>query len=260
VNADPIEKSSHEGQSREGESGNLVEAARYALLRRLAPALRHGMVGALQPVELIAEAIARQLQAAVPDLENARENLGKIRNLSRSAVISCTDATSWLAPEDGAITMLGEGIDECLALLNTDFSMRGFAVRNEARDIGVDVYRAALRNVLTASLIAATDTAPRPSDLVLTAELSRGHSVLSILVRPADRVAIFAQVAVYRSLQWSDVGALARAESVDLLHQGDRVTMRYPVAGDRHPGSMRARRIAGTCRPLACARTGKSLG
>lgn len=222
----------------EGDSANLVEAARYALLRRLAPALRHGMVGALHPVELIAEAIEQRLQAAVPDLANARENLGRIKNLSRSAVLSCTNLASWLAPEEGAVTMLGEGIDECLALLKIDFSMRGFAVRNEAQEIGVDVSRAALRNVLTASLIAATDTAPRPADLVLTAEISQGHAVLSILVRPARRVASFANAAAYRSLEWSDVGALARAESVDLLHQGDCVTMRYPVARIPHRGPL----------------------
>ncbi len=126
--------------------------------------------------------------------------------------------------------MLGEGIDECLALLKTDFGMRGFAVRNEAREIGVDVSRAALRNVLTAALITASDTAPRPADLVLTAELVQGQAVLSILVRPANGVAGFGDAAPYRRLEWSDVGALAQAESVDLLHQGDRVTMRYPVA------------------------------
>jgi hypothetical protein len=216
----------------EGDSGILVEAARYALLRRLAPALRHSVVGTLHPIELIAEAIERRLQAASPDLENARESLGKIKSLSRSTVLSCTNLTSWLAPEEGAVTMLGEGIDECLALLNTDFTMRGFALCNEASDIGVDVSRAAVRNVLTASLIAAADTAPGPADLVLTAELSKAHAVLSILVRPADRVAGFANCAAYRGLEWSDVGALARAESVDLLHQGDRVTMRYPVAGN----------------------------
>lgn len=213
-----------------GDSASLVEAARYALLRRLAPALRHGMVGALHPIELIAEAIDRRLQAAVPDLENARENLGKIKNLSRSAVHACTNLAGWQAPEDGAVTMLGEGIDECLALLKTDFGMRGFEVRNEAREIGVDVSRAALRNVLTAALITATDTAPRPADLVLTAELAQGQAVLSILVRPADGVAGFGDTAPYRRLEWSDVGALAQAESVDLTHQGDRVTLRFPVA------------------------------
>jgi len=214
----------------EGDSGSRVEAARYALLRRLAPALRHGMVGALHPIELIAEAIDRRLQAAVPDLDDARENLGKIKNLSRSAIYSCTNLASWLAPEDGAVTMLGEGIDECLALLKTDFDMRGFAVRNEARETGVDVSRAALRNVLTAALITATDTAPQPADLVLTAELVQGQAVLSILVRPTDGIAGFGDAAPYRRLDWSDVGAFAQAESVHLLHRGDRVTMRFPLA------------------------------
>ena len=215
----------------EGDARKLVEAARYALLRRLAPALRHGMVGALNPIEFIAEAIELRLQAAVPDLANAKENVGKFKNMFRSAVFSCTNLASWLAPEDGAVTMLGEGIDECLALLDTDFGARGFAVLNEAGEIGVDVSRAALRNVLTASLIAATDAAPWPADLVLTSEISQGHVVLSILVRPADRDAGFAKAAAYRRLEWSDVGALAQAESVDLLRQGDRVTLRYPVAG-----------------------------
>ena len=222
----------------ESGSRNLVEAARYALLRRLAPALRHGMVGALHPIDLVAEAIDRRLQAAVPDLANARENLGKIKDLSRSAVLSCTNLASWLAPEEGVVTMLGEGIDECLALLKTDFSMRGFTVRNEAREIGVDVSRSALRNVLTASLITAMDTAPGSADLVLTAELSQGHAVISILMRPADDVAGFTDAVFYRRLEWSDVGALAQAESVDLLREGDRVTMRYPVAGAPHRGPL----------------------
>ncbi len=224
MNASPVED----------DSSNLIEAARYALLRRLAPALCHRMVGALHPVELIAEAIERRLQAAVPDLANARENIGKIKSQSGSAVLACRNLTSWLVPEDGAVTMLGEGIDESLALLDADFAMRGFTIQNEAREIGVDISRAAVRNVLTASLIAATDTAPQPADLVLTAELSQGHAVVSILVRPADRVAGFADAVAYRSLEWSDVGALARAESVELLRQGDRVTMRYPVAGAPH--------------------------
>jgi len=215
---------------------NAVDAARYALLRRLAPALRHRMVGALQPIELIAEASERRLQAAAPDLASARENLGKIKNLSRAAVIRCTNMAGWLAPEEGAVTMLGEGIDECVALLSVDFGMRGFAIRDEARDIGADVSRAALQNVLTAALIAATDCAPRPADLVLTAELSQGCVVLSILVHPVNRAADFADTAAYRRLDWCDVDALAQAESVDLLHEGDRVTMRYPVAGIAQSG------------------------
>jgi C4-dicarboxylate-specific signal transduction histidine kinase len=220
-------------------SADLVEAASYALLQRLAPAFRHRMVGGLHPIELIIEAVEQRLQAPVPDLANARENLERIKALSRSAVLSCTNVISWLAPDEGAVTMLGEGIDECLALLSTDFDMRGFAVRNEAREIGVDVSRTALRNVLTASLIAATDAAPQPSDLVLTTELSQGHVLVSITVCPADRVAGFPDAVVYRRLEWGDVAALAQSKSVDLLHQGDRLTIRYALADPAWP--LRAR-------------------
>lgn len=127
--------------------------------------------------------------------------------------------------------MLGEGIDECLALLKTDFDLRGFAVRDEARDIGVDVPLAAVRNVLTAALIAAADGAPRPADLVLTGELSRDQIALSIQVCPVQRVASFANCATYRGLDWRDVDALARAEAVDLVREGGRIAMRFPVAG-----------------------------
>jgi hypothetical protein len=189
------------------------------------------MVGGLHPIELMAEAVDRRLQATVPDVANARENLGKIKSLSRSAIRSCTNLTTWLAPDEGAVAMLGDGIEECLALLKTDFDMRGFAIRNDAREIGAQVSRAALRHVLTASLIAATDALPRPADLILTAEHSQGHAAVSILVCPANRAAGIADAVGYRRLQWSDVSALAQAESVELLHKGDRVTMRFAVAG-----------------------------
>jgi C4-dicarboxylate-specific signal transduction histidine kinase len=212
-------------------SANPAEAASYALLQRLAPAFRHRMVGGLHPIELIVEVVEQRLQEAAPDLANARENLGKIKGLSRSAVLSCTNVISWLAPDEAAVTMLGEGIDECLALISTDFDMRGFAVRNEAREIGVDVSRTALRNVLTAALIAATDAATQPSDLVLTTELSQGHALVSIVVCPADRAAGFSDAAAYRRIEWGDVAALAQSKSVDLLRQGDRLSMRYALAG-----------------------------
>jgi hypothetical protein len=208
-----------------------LEAARYALLRRLAPAFRHRLVGGLHPIELVAEAVQRRLLAAVPDLDGASESLRKIKNLSQSALLTCVNLTAWLAPEEKEVTMLGEGIDECLALLHTEFDMRGFAIRNQAREIGVDLSSSALRNVLTAALIAAADNAPGPADLVLTAEISQRYAVLSIAVSACDRVADIADAAAYRSLDWNDVGALAQDESVELLRQDNRITMRYAIAG-----------------------------
>ena len=44
----------------------LEEAARYALLRRLMPAIRHHLVGEFQPIGMVAAMLERRLQAATP--------------------------------------------------------------------------------------------------------------------------------------------------------------------------------------------------
>src|ERR1700704_160569 len=110
-----------------------VEAARYALLRRLAPAIRHRVVGRLHPIGLIAEAVEWQGQDAAPNLANVQENVAKIKSLSQTAMQSFTSQIAWLAREEGATTTIDDGIEDCLALLHTDFELRGFSIENQVR-------------------------------------------------------------------------------------------------------------------------------
>ena len=49
-----------------------IEAARYAVLRRLAPSLRHHMVRPLQPIGLIYGVLNHKLSADAPDLQAVR--------------------------------------------------------------------------------------------------------------------------------------------------------------------------------------------
>ena len=51
-----------------GPASSLAEAARYALLRRLAPSMRHHLVVNLQPIGMIYEVMDRRLSAPEPDL------------------------------------------------------------------------------------------------------------------------------------------------------------------------------------------------
>src|SRR4029434_7354713 len=106
-----------------------VAAARYAVLRRLAFAMRHQMVVHLQPIGMITEVMERRLQSPSPDLGQMRESMIKINGYSRAAVQSCLDVVSWLAPEDGATVALDVGVDECLDLLRSGFAFRGFTIR-----------------------------------------------------------------------------------------------------------------------------------
>jgi hypothetical protein len=153
-----------------------------------------------------------------------------------------TSQITWLAREEGAITTIAEGIDDCLGLLHTDLELRGFAVTSEVRS-DVRVSLNALRNVLTAALIAITDSTPAPAELVLSAAVAKNDVLLSILVETGDGEASGLEHSdSYRRIEWSDVQALAGAESVELSRSGERVEIRYSIKDATIPASSGAAR------------------
>ena len=208
----------------------LVEAARYALLRRLAFAMRHHMVIHLQPIGMITEVMERRLQSASPDLAQVHESMTKINGFSRAAVQSCLDVVSWLAPESGAVVALDAGVAECVDLLRSGFNFRGFTLKSEVSGLSLPVARAGLRNVLPACLLALTDRAVSPADVVLSAQPGPGHAVLTVALQPGQGSPGFAGDAPYRLLQWHEVEALARADGIALDRSGEQVRLTIPAA------------------------------
>lgn len=207
---------------------NRVEAARYALLRRLAPAMRHALVGRLHPIGLVSEAMARRMQS-VPDAAHARDSLEKIHELARTAIAASADLLSWLAPEEGAVTGLQQGVEECLSLLGTDFSMHGHAIRSELGGAQMRVSKPALRTLLAAVLVAQSDALTRPSDLVFSAAAEGETAVLRLEVKNARREDMPRPEESYRRLAWKEVQTLAAAEGVSLSRQGRSVELRLPM-------------------------------
>jgi len=205
----------------------LVEAARYALLRRLAYAMRHHMVVHLQPIGMITEVMERRLRASAPDLAQVHESMDKINGLSRAAVQSCLDVVSWLAPERDVAIALDAGVRECVALLRSNFNFRGFTLKDEVGAAPFEVPRAGLRNVLPSCLLTLTDRAPSPADVVVSARLEPQRAVLSLTVRPTDGDAGFAGDAPYRLLEWHEVEALARAENIMLERGGHGIRLTF---------------------------------
>lgn len=203
----------------------LVEAARYALLRRLAFAMRHHMVVHLQPIGMITEVMERRLQSGSPDLGQVHESMVKINGFSRAAVQSCLDVVSWLAPEDGTVIALDAGVQESLALLRSSFNFRGFTLKDEVGQLSLPVARAGLRNVLPACLLALTDRAASPADVAVSAQAADDHAVLTVALRPTDGAAGFAGDAPYRLLEWHEVEALTRAEGIRIERSGDTVRL-----------------------------------
>jgi hypothetical protein len=202
-----------------------AEAARYALLRRLAPSMRHHLVVNLQPIGMIYEVMDRRLRAPTPDLASVHDSAHKINGFARAALNSCLDVVTWLAPDQSATTAVADGVRECVGLLATSLGFRGYAIRNQVAELPGEVCRASLRNVLTSALIHLTDQSPPPADLVLAASAEPGGLRLALTLRPTDGSQGFANDAGYRKLDWADVQALAHAESVQIQRDGQSLQM-----------------------------------
>src|SRR4051812_39987334 len=147
-----------------------AEAARYALLRRLAPSMRHHLVVNLQPIGMIYEVMDRRLRVPQPDLGEVHDSAQKINGFARAALDACLNVVTWLAPEEGATVSATEGVRECLSLLATSLTFRGFALRNEADAAKGEVRRSAMRTVLSAALLYISDEMPPPAEITLSAQ------------------------------------------------------------------------------------------
>lgn len=198
------------------------EAARYALLRRLAPSMRHHLVVNLQPIGMIWEVLDRRLRAPEPDLQQVHDSAHKIHGFARAALDSCLDVVTWLAPHEDATIGVVEGVSECVGLLATSFSFRGYALRNEVPALSGEVRRAAIRHVLTAALLQIVDEAQPPAQLRLTGQATPGGLALDLELAATTGDLGFAAEPTYRALTWADVQALAAADQVTLSRESGR--------------------------------------
>jgi hypothetical protein len=202
-----------------------VEAARYALLRRLAYAMRHHMVVHLQPITMIMEVMERRLGMPAPELAPIHDAMARVHAHSRAAVQSALDVVSWLAPEDGQRIALDAGVQECFELLRSPLNFRGYALLNEVAAMPQSVSRSALRSVLPGVLLVMTDHAASPADIVLRARTSDNAGEVTVALQPGQGSPGFSGETHYRPLEWRDVEAIARAEGVVLSHDAHSATL-----------------------------------
>lgn len=206
-----------------------VEAVRYALLRRLALAMRHHMVVHLQPMGMITELMERRLAAPQPDLRQLQESMGKIHGLARAAVDSCLDVVTWLAPVAGASVPLDAGVRECTGLLRSSFSFRGFPLAEAPGGVDLPVARSAMRHVLPAVLLALTDREPPPAHVHVRTARVQERAEVSVEVVPKAGDPGFPGNHPYRLLDWQEVELLARAEGVTLNREGALARITFPA-------------------------------
>lgn len=208
----------------------LAEAARYALMRRLLPAIRHNLAGTLQPIGMMSAMLERRIKSAAPDMALLAKNSQALTTLSREAAASSLNMMTWLAPRDNEMIAVNSAVDESFNLLATELSFRGFSLDNQTAEPVTKLPKGMLRSVFTASLIALTDAVEKPASVVVTVEGEAGDTWLRITmeaIAPNDLLPLENRMTTYRSLQWADVQALAEAEGVQIKRALDFVQLNY---------------------------------
>jgi len=201
------------------------EAARYALLRRVAPTLRHHLAGEFQPLGMMAALMERRLQQRA-DPASLVEHCNSLGQLSRQAAEHCMALMSWVAPRSDTEIELESGVAECVNMLATGLRFRGFALSHVCAEQKVRVAGQALRTALPAAIFYLSDSADGPADLHVQAAVLGHEVIIDIALAASDRPSEASPQIEYRPLQWSDVCALAQAESVALHRQSEGLQLR----------------------------------
>ncbi|MEO7547607.1 MAG: hypothetical protein ABIT82_04240 [Ramlibacter sp.] len=204
-------------------------AARYAVLRRLAPALKHDMVVHLQTVAMMAEVMNARMDKGEADTVELQGNVSRINRLARQAVQACLKVTEWIDPSADESVRLYDGVAESCDLLQSSLNFRGFTVHNAVAESDFEVSRDALRNLLPAALLGLADAAHNSCKLTLEAQLAPDSVQLSVCC--AEHVPFTSQHGTARPqprLHWAAVQALADLESVAMKISQERVCMRFP--------------------------------
>lgn len=230
-----------------------VEAARHALLRRLAPSLRHDAVASLQPIALAGGVLERRLQSPQPDLAGVQGGVQQLIDCSRHAVQSCLDVIAWLGLDPAREIPLDQAIAHAVALLQGTLGFSGFTLRVEGPGSSAPVDAMRLRYVLPACLLWLSDGASAPAELVLRAVDARqpigvqdrtgatagaqapdaagseaGLAGVRLSIEPtpdASDAHLHLADPAYRPLRDEEIQALAAADGVRLLWSGDSLTL-----------------------------------
>lgn len=201
----------------------LAEAARYAVLQRLAPVLRHDVAGFLQPVGMLTKVLQRRVQMADPDLPEISKNLASISALVKEASTGCMNAMGWMVSGDDKVMGLHSGVNEAIKMLEPEFFSADLALLNGISDEQASAPQAFLRNVFVGALLAFCDqrTAGNTLQVTLEEESGNGDANRALLLRmlPGDTVNTPASTDTHRqsrSIDWQDVEAMAGSFKVTM--------------------------------------------
>lgn len=215
----------------------LAEAAKYAVLRRIAPGLRHDVAGAMQPVGMLMMVLQRRMQLSDPDLAAITKNLASVAALTKEASTACMNALAWMASCDDMPISLHSALNEAKKLLETDFAAAGLELVNGVSDEHVSVPQNFYRTVLVGALLAFCDqrSAGASVEVKLAADArSSNHSHLlhlRMLAGDTDKTPASSEpIRPPRAIDWRDVEAMAGSVDVTMARGEGWLTLGLPRA------------------------------
>lgn len=215
-----------------------AEAARYALLRRLAPAIRHDMAGGFQPVTMLATIIEKRLLTASPDMPTLIKNSGEMRTLAIAATHSNLDLMGWMVVNPEARVTLSKGIQDVLHLVMTELSFRGLKFVNQTEGMTTDVALDHVHGAFMAALLALTDAVASTANVLITAAQEGQDMLVEIKLTDLEaasgsstpREEFHIGLAAYRKIDWDDVQAIADVDGLHIKHEAGSVILRLPIS------------------------------
>lgn len=227
--ANPADSASG-GDSAAGKPGPQIraEAARFAVLSRVAPMLRHDMAGALQPLGMVAMVMQRRVQATEPDLPAIAKNAASITSLTKEAAAGCIDAISWLAPREEPRVNLRRGVEDVLKVLLVELSGCGLEAVNDIPENSASAPQGYFRTLLAAALLAFCDEDTGGGHLHISTHSDQARLVLRLI---AAETSVGTAGTRPRCIEWPDVQAIAESLGTTLERSEDGVTLGLPTSG-----------------------------
>lgn len=209
-----------------------LESARYVLLRRLAPTLRHDIASALQPISILSMLIEKKLQKSPLELPTLARNAAQLSLSARDAASTCMKLMSWLEPSPGDLVTVANGVEDAAKSLQTEFSLRGFCIVTQTEHIERKIPRSITCCVLTAALIAFTDALSTAGEISIAADIVDNNLLLRIYVSALHALPTQSDLPTYRKLEWDEALVLAQAELVQLTYDERSFQVKWSVGSD----------------------------
>jgi hypothetical protein len=205
---------------------------RCIVLRKLAPALRHMMMGELQTIEFTAALCAATLRKS-QDSSALESQLGKLTEQARAAAARCRMVTDLLRPAEASVMPFGDAVREAMKLAGADWSIRGVNATfrcSEATEAAM-VRTMIAREVVVTALLTLVDLYASALDIALVGHLRDRGVALHIEIPTPPRGGSVLLAAPRDTLGWDDVLAIAAEHAVPCAcnHGTRSIDLRLPL-------------------------------